>query len=149
MDFLAGGGGGGGGGARAPGLAALGGARGLSLEAVGRRSRQRHASPVAMAAEMRWVQWGSLRLTGQTRYTGSVVRRTGSLQIILHRLSPSCWPADEDFEEQEQYTWSILTKENWNKEAKLGWRYSSVELFRTAGAVAGGDSRRRAGPGGD
>ena len=40
------------------------------------------------------------------------------------------WPADEDFEEAESYTWSILTKDNWNKEAVLGWRYTKAQLAK-------------------
>ena len=39
-----------------------------------------------------------------------------------------CWPADRDFGERESFTWSLLTKENWNKEAVLGWRYTAAQL---------------------
>lgn len=38
--------------------------------------------------------------------------------------------ADADFEEQEQYTWSILRACNWNAEAVLGWRYTAAELCK-------------------
>ena len=38
------------------------------------------------------------------------------------------WKADADFEEEETYTWSILTESNWNCEAVLGWRYTEAEL---------------------
>ena len=44
------------------------------------------------------------------------------------------WPKDADFEEEEQYTWSILTEANWRKEAVLGWRYSAEELEKRATA---------------
>ncbi|KAL1508786.1 hypothetical protein AB1Y20_004881 [Prymnesium parvum] len=38
------------------------------------------------------------------------------------------WPADKDRDEEESYTWCILTEANWNKEAVLGWRFSGAEL---------------------
>ena len=38
--------------------------------------------------------------------------------------------ADAAFEEQEQYTWSILRACNWNAEAVLGWRYTEAELCK-------------------
>ena len=40
------------------------------------------------------------------------------------------WPADKDFDEGESYTWSLLTIENWNKEAVLGWRYTAAQLAK-------------------
>ena len=43
------------------------------------------------------------------------------------------WPADADFDERETYTWSLLTKENWNKEAVLGWRYTAAQLAKLGG----------------
>ena len=48
------------------------------------------------------------------------------------------WPADADYDEKEQYTWSLLTKENWNKEAVLGWRYTAEQLAKL------GDTHERA-----
>ncbi|KAL1499895.1 hypothetical protein AB1Y20_012578 [Prymnesium parvum] len=38
------------------------------------------------------------------------------------------WPADKDRDEEESYTWCILTEANWNKEAVLGWRFSGADL---------------------
>ena len=46
------------------------------------------------------------------------------------------WPEDLDREvpEAESFTWVILTSENWNEEAVLGWRYSARELKKRAAA---------------
>jgi len=52
------------------------------------------------------------------------------------------WPADEDFKEKEAFQWSVLTKDNWNAEAVLGWRFSPAELKkRSAEATAAKRSR--------
>ena len=52
------------------------------------------------------------------------------------------WPADADFDEPESFTWSLLTKENWNKEAVLGWRYTAAQLA-TLGAMREPAEKRR------
>ena len=39
-------------------------------------------------------------------------------------------PGVPEFEEPEKYQWPILTKENWNKEAVLGWRYTAAQLAK-------------------
>lgn len=54
------------------------------------------------------------------------------------------WPADRDREvpEDESYTWCILTKENWNKEVKLGWRFTATELEKRQAAAQPSKRRR-------
>ena len=55
------------------------------------------------------------------------------------------WPEDLDREvpEKENYVWSVLTKDNWNKEVVLGWRYSAAELKKRAAAEAAAKRARR------
>ena len=42
------------------------------------------------------------------------------------------WPEDRDRDvpEEESFTWAILTEDNWNAEAVMGWRWSKAELKR-------------------
>ena len=42
------------------------------------------------------------------------------------------WPEDRgrDVPEEESFTWAILTEDNWNAEAVMGWRWSKAELKR-------------------
>ena len=50
------------------------------------------------------------------------------------------WPPDPDREQPEpMFTWSLLTEQNWNKEAVLGWRYTAAQLAKLA------ETRERAG----
>ena len=53
------------------------------------------------------------------------------------------WPADKDFDEEEQYTWSILTKANWNNEAVLGWRYTAAQLAKLSETRAPAGKRQK------
>ena len=53
------------------------------------------------------------------------------------------WPADLEREEQESFTWCILTKDNWNEETVLGWRLSAAELGKRAEAAKTAPKRRR------
>ena len=53
------------------------------------------------------------------------------------------WPADEEFDEPESYTWSILTKKNWNKEAVLGWRYTAAQLAKLGATREPAQKRRK------
>jgi len=53
------------------------------------------------------------------------------------------WPADKDFDEEESYTWSILTKENWNKDAVLGWRYTKAQLAKLGKTCADANKRQK------
>ena len=60
------------------------------------------------------------------------------------------WPADATRDEPESFTWCILTKGNWNDEARvLGWRFlgrftaAPAELKKRREADQGGGRRRR------
>ena len=55
------------------------------------------------------------------------------------------WPEDLDREvpEPESFTWSILTKANWNAEVVLGWRFSKEELAKRALSEREAGKRRR------
>lgn len=56
------------------------------------------------------------------------------------------WPADKERDEDESFTWCILTEDNWNAETVLGWRFSASELKKRAmGERAAKRSRRREG----
>ena len=51
------------------------------------------------------------------------------------------WPADDEFDEEEHYTWTILKPDDFNHEVNLGWRYDKTELAKmkpTSGAAARG-----------
>ena len=40
------------------------------------------------------------------------------------------WPADDEFDEEEHYTWTILKPDDFNHEVNLGWRYDKTELAK-------------------
>ena len=80
---------------------------------------------------------------------------TGRLNVMQQEMPAKCknllnagavrlkWPADADRDEEESFTWCILTKSNWNAEAVLGWRFSAAELRKRAEAQRDGGKRRR------
>eukprot|EP00965_Chrysotila_dentata_P253548 6211298-Pleurochrysis_carterae.AAC.1 len=41
------------------------------------------------------------------------------------------WPADEEREEPESFTWSILHPQKWNRDVQNAWRWAPSELQRT------------------
>ena len=45
------------------------------------------------------------------------------------------WPTDEEFDEEESYTWTILKPADFNKEVNLGWRYEKSELAKMKAAA--------------
>ena len=47
------------------------------------------------------------------------------------------WPADDDRNEPESYTWSIFQEAMWNKDKHLGWRFTAGELEKRAAARGG------------
>ena len=55
------------------------------------------------------------------------------------------WPEDANFDEQEHFSWSILTRENWNKEAVLGWRYTASQLAKLGATYRPSGKRPRGG----
>ena len=50
---------------------------------------------------------------------------------------------DKDFDEPESYTWSLLTRDNWNKEAVLGWRYTQAQLAALGATCERAGKRRK------
>ena len=100
------------------------------------------ASLVGKELEIRWRYWRPAEMGERGRKKAVDIWCVGTVVQIANgttdKESPRCkkilnagavcikWPADEEFGEDESYTWSILTKDNWNKEAVLGWRYTSV-----------------------
>ena len=53
------------------------------------------------------------------------------------------WPADSEHEERETYQWSVLTKDNWNAETVLGWRFAPAELQKRGADAAAKRQRQR------
>ena len=53
------------------------------------------------------------------------------------------WPPDPAREQPEMYTWSLLTQENWNQEAVLGWRYTPAQLAKLADTCERARKRRK------
>ena len=53
------------------------------------------------------------------------------------------WPADPAREQPEMYTWSLLTKENWNQEVVLGWRYTPAQLAKLGETCQPAPKRRK------
>lgn len=45
------------------------------------------------------------------------------------------WPTDDDFDEEESYTWTILKPADFNQEVNLGWRYEKSELAKMKAAA--------------
>ena len=41
---------------------------------------------------------------------------------------------DEEYEEEESYTWTILKPADFNKEVHLGWMYAKSELAKLKAA---------------
>ena len=84
--------------------------------------------------------------------TGTVVRVAGDK---TDKESPRCkkfvdagavcikWPADIEFNEEESYIWSILTDNNWNKEAVMGWRYTKAQWAKLCDEHAPANRRVR------
>lgn len=54
------------------------------------------------------------------------------------------WPKDDDFDEDETFTWSILTDANFNKERHMGWRLAAAELKKRAESSASAPPAKRA-----
>jgi hypothetical protein len=54
------------------------------------------------------------------------------------------WEADAAYGEEESFTWSILTVDNWNSEAVLGWRYTAAALQERLERPPPPDKRPRA-----
>ena len=53
------------------------------------------------------------------------------------------WPPDPDREQPEpMFTWSLLTEDNWNKEAVLGWRYTAAQLAKLAEMARAGKRQK-------
>ena len=53
------------------------------------------------------------------------------------------WPADIDREQAEMYTWSLLIPDTWNKEVKMGWRYTAAQLAKLGDTDARPGKRRK------
>ena len=45
------------------------------------------------------------------------------------------WPTDDEFDEEETYTWTILKPDDFNKEVNHGWRYDKTELAKMKAAA--------------
>ena len=73
--------------------------------------------------------------------------RAGRLQVAngtTDKRTPLCrtlldagavrikWPEDVDFDEKESAIWSVLKKEDFNKQRHLGWRWSAASIQRLA-----------------
>mmetsp|Transcript_41660 Transcript_41660/g.95456 ORF Transcript_41660/g.95456 Transcript_41660/m.95456 type:complete len:177 (+) Transcript_41660:1498-2028(+) len=54
------------------------------------------------------------------------------------------WQADDDFEEQESYTWTILKPADWAREVHFGWRYAASEIGKDSSSVRHLEKRYRA-----
>ena len=55
------------------------------------------------------------------------------------------WPADAEGDDEESFNRCILTKENWNAEAVMGWRFTVGELRKRSEAARGKKTKRRGG----
>ena len=55
------------------------------------------------------------------------------------------FPADAERDEESSFNWCILTKENWNAEAVMGWRFTAGELRKRSEAARGKKTKRRGG----
>ena len=103
-------------------------------------------SLVGKELEIRWRYWRPATEGERGKMKAVDIWCAGTVVQIANgttdKASPRCknilhagavcikWPADKDFDEGESYTWSLLTIENWNKEAVLGWRYTAAQLAK-------------------
>ena len=54
----------------------------------------------------------------------------GLVRVVAAVLHEPPEDRDRDVPEEESFTWAILTEDNWNAEAVMGWRWSKAELKR-------------------
>ena len=116
-------------------------------------------SLVGKELEIRWRYWRAAEEGERGKKKAADIWCVGTVVQIANgttdKASPRCkkildagavcikWPVDKDFDEGEHYTWSILTKENWNKEAVLGWRYTATQLAKHGETRAPAEKRRK------
>lgn len=122
-------------------------------------------SLIGSMLEVRWRYWAPVtdaeRAKGDKRKKRAVdIWCVGEVVQVANgktdKESPTCkklldagavrikWPEDKERGEMtESFTWSILTRANWNEEAVLGWRFSAAELKKRA-ALQPNPKRRRA-----
>jgi len=97
---------------------------------------------VGTEVEVNWRYWTVCPETGARKST--LIWCTGEVVQVANgttdKESPRCrkflkagavrirWPADDVFEEEETFVWSILTEANWNADRHMGWRFSAAEL---------------------
>ena len=109
-------------------------------------------SLIGKELEIRWRYWRPAKEGERGKKKAVDIWCVGEVVSVANgttdKESPRCkhplakgavrikWPADADFDERETYTWSLLTQENWNKEAVLGWRYTAAQLAKL-GAPSG------------
>ena len=54
------------------------------------------------------------------------------------------WPKDDARKEPESFVWSILKPEDWNREVRLGWRYTAAQLEKERAAAGPPGKRQKA-----
>ena len=116
-------------------------------------------SLVGKELEIRWRYWRPVNKGERGKKKAVDIWCVGTVVQVANgttdKASPRCkkildagavcikWPADPEFDEPEKYQWSILTKENWNKEAVLGWRYTASQLAKLGETCAPAGKRRK------
>ena len=116
-------------------------------------------SLIGKELEIRWRYWRPTREGERGKRKAVNIWCVGEVVQIANgttdKQSPRCkgplakgavcikWPADVDFDEPESFTWSLLTKENWNKEAVLGWRYTAAQLSKLGATREPAEKRRK------
>mmetsp|Transcript_3583 Transcript_3583/g.11053 ORF Transcript_3583/g.11053 Transcript_3583/m.11053 type:complete len:311 (-) Transcript_3583:70-1002(-) len=99
---------------------------------------------VGAEIEINWRYWTLDEKTGKRK--AMLIWCAGEVVQIANgtsdKESPRCqkilqagavrirWPADADFEEEETFSWSVLTEGNWNRNKHMGWRFSPAELVK-------------------